>query len=504
MASGEIHPGDRDSYAAFTDIQSLRSFFQSGKPYTRFYYRSRYGGGFRWISMDLVAAGNYGPDNSIIYLYIRDVHEDFVTHIEERDFLTSGLNRRGFIKQAQNFLNQADENCSYAILMYNIKNFKAINEFLGTDSGDDLLRDTYQRLSQSFLKPVMIARMDGDHFFCLVNQDCIHYDMLPGLCKSAFSRDNKNIGVHACCGIYLITDRTLSVSTMCDYAKIAIGHIYDEYVKPYAVFEISMRKNYIIHSEIQGQVFNALKDGQFEVYYQPIFNAHTGEITSAEALIRWNHPERGVVSPGLFIPVLEENGYITQLDRFVLNEVLDFQRRRKKEGKRTVPVSINLSWMDFYDKELMQAILDELNSDENILLVRFEVTETSYAALSNNEEDIITKLREAGAEVLLDDFGSGYSSFSTFSDYDFDIIKLDMGFVQKLDTDDKTKSIIHSIIDMSHHMNARVIAEGVETKSQLDFLDHHNCDYIQGYYFSRPLQQGDFVHALEKKQENPQ
>lgn len=492
-----IHPDDAEKYLLFSDIDSLRKSFHEGKKYICCYYRRKMDNDFRWVCMELIPAQEYSHDNQIVYLYIRDIHDGFMTDIEEKDFLTRGLNRRGFLSQGKIFLETADRGKSYSVLFFNIKGFKAINEFFGTRGGDDLLRTIYQHLRKSSLKPILIARSDGDHFYCLINDENLNYDILPELCKITFTKDNKSIRVYARCGIYNITDYTVSISTMCDYAKLAISHIFDEYLKPYAVFDDEMRLNYILHSEIQGQVHHALENREFEVYYQPIVDAHTGEITSAEALIRWIHPEQGVISPGVFIPVLEESGRITQVDNFVLNEVLSFQKTRKKAGKKIVPISINLSWMDFYDTKMMDTILEELRNGENNLQARFEVTETSYAALSDNEENMISQLREAGAEVLLDDFGSGYSSFSTFSDYDFDIVKLDMGFVQKIGEGGKIKSIIHSIIDMSHHMDAKVIAEGVETQGQLDFLHRHDCDYIQGYFFSRPLPKKDFVDVLE-------
>lgn len=228
-----------------------------------------------------------------------------------------------------------------------------------------------------------------------------------------------------------------------------------------------------------------------------MFDAYTGELASAEALIRWNYPQHGLLSPGIFIPVLEESGHISQVDHFVLDEVRRFYEKRRNEGKHIVPISINLSWMDFYDSDMMGTIFESLQHDRYGIQARFEVTETSCAAMYVHEVNVIAALQEAGAMVLLDDFGSGYSSFSTFSNYNFDIIKLDMGFVQKIGTDDKIKSIIHSIIDMSHHMNAKVIAEGVETHEQLDFLSRHGCDYIQGFYFSKPVPQKEFEAMLE-------
>lgn len=418
--------------------------------------------------------------------------------ISEKDSLTGGLNRQGFLRQARLFLDTADRGKNYAVILFNIKGFKGVNEFYGMDGGDEALQTIYRHFENSPLEPIMIARINGDCFLCLVEQSNIDYTALADLCRINFTKNDKTVQMCAHCGIYLIKDRSMDISTMCDFAKIAITHINNEYIKSYAVFDDDMRINYIIRLEIQGRVRYALEHGEFEVYYQPIMDAHTGELISAEALIRWNYPEHGMISPGIFVPILEESGQITQVDYFVLNEVRNFCRKCKQEGKNVVPVSINLSWMDFYDSRIMDAIFKSLHEDRYDIQVRFEVTETSYAALPDCESNVIAALREAGAKILLDDFGSGYSSFSTCSTYDFDIIKLDMGFVRKIGTDAKIKSIIHSIIDMSHHMNAKVIAEGVETHEQLDFLTRHGCDYIQGFYFSRPVPQKDFEIMLDQ------
>lgn len=498
VESEMIHPDDVEKYLLFSDINSLRSAFLEGKTYICCHYRRKIGNEFRWVSMELVTAPEYSHDQQIVYLYIKDIHDEFVTDIENRDFLTGAYNRRGFLKECRRFLNQADQDKKYAIVLFNIRGFKGINEYFGTEGGDEVLLTMYRYFKNSVLQPIVTARTNGDHFFCLVDQDRLDYNALPGLCRTDYARESKTIQIRFRCGIYLITDRTVAVSVMCDYAQIAIQHIFDEYIKSYAVFDASMRIHYLIRSEIQGRLQTALDNREFEVYYQPVYDAHTGEMNSAEALIRWNYPKKGIVSPGVFIPVLEESGQITLVDRFVLDEVCKFYMIRSRQGKKLVPVSINLSWMDFYDTEMMDAIFRCLQDDTLDIHPRFEVTETAYAAMSAHEADLIGALQKAGAEVLLDDFGSGCSSFSTFSTYDFDIIKLDMGFVQKIGTDDKTKSIIHSIIDMSHHMNVKVIAEGVETESQLDFLCRHDCDYIQGYYFSKPLPRDSFEELLEQ------
>lgn len=500
--SEQVHIDDREKYLAFAELENLCQFFRDGEEYMCCHYRRRVKDEFRWVSMELVPSHEYTQERQTVLLYIKDIHARYTRDLEERDVLTGGINRQGFMRQVGEVMERADEDSRYAILFFNIVGFKAINEMFGTDGGDDVLRLVYQHLKDSVLCPLKIARTEGDHYVCLVEQDSLDYALLPNLCQETFVRNDKKITIYIKCGVYLVQDRSMEVSTMCDCAKLAKAYIVDEYVKPYAVFSDNMIDNYLSGTEIRGNLIEALKNEEFQVYYQPIYDTRTKRIVSAEALVRWIHPERGMISPGAFIPVLEETGYVTKVDYFVVKSVAEFVRKRIAAGESVVPISVNLSWMDFYDEELMTYIRGlVMEGEENAVKVRLEVTETSYAALSNREGNVIEELRKIGAIVLLDDFGSGYSSFSTICEYNFDIIKLDMEFTRRIGKDSKIKSIIHSIIDMSHHIGARVIAEGVETREQLEYLGRHGCDYVQGFYFSRPLPQEEFGKLLHELQE---
>lgn len=494
----QVHVDDREKYLLFTDIEHLRRSFREGRKYMCCHYRRKMKDEFRWVSMELVPSHEYTHDRQIVLLYIKDIHHQFVKDIEERDILTGGINRRGFIRQTRQILAHEPEERKFAIVFFNLIGFKAINEMFGTAGGDEVLRDAYRHFKESSLCPLLIARIEGDHFVCLVDQVNLHYDALPSLCRMTVLRKDKSLTVYIKCGVYLICDRLMEVSAMCDCAKIAKTYIVDEYLKPYAVFDDSMIDNYLAQTEVKRNISSAIKKGEFHVYYQPIFDTRTRELVSAEALVRWIHPERGIISPGVFIPVLEENGFINEIDFFVLETVKKFLRERKKNHLPIVPVSVNLSWMDFYDTRMMEYIKNDIKeNEEEASMTRLEVTETSYAALSKHDDNLIEDLRKLGATILLDDFGSGYSSFSTICDYDFDIIKLDMEFVRRINKDTKIKSIIHSIIDMAHHMDAKVIAEGVETEDQLKFLKRHDCDYVQGFYFSKPLPKEEFEKLLD-------
>ena len=424
-----------------------------------------------------------------------------VTHLMEKDVLTGGLNRRGFIRIATEIIQNSRENQQFAVVYINVNNFKAVNEMFGMEGGDELLQHVYNYKVDSSFHPLGVGRIEADHFDCLLEQKYLDYDKICELCKHLYSSHGKTFTVYAKCGVYLVEDKNMKVSGMCDRAKLAKKYITDEYIQPYAVYDDSMHVAYMDKSEVLSDVNSALDNNEFKVYYQPVYEAKTKKLASAEALVRWVHPKRGVVSPGLFIPVLEESGHISRIDYFVESSVKNFLKRRMENHLPVVSVSVNLSWMDFYDINMMNTLLQDMKEGKVAKgMARYEVTETSYAALNQYDHNMLHSLKQMGAKILLDDFGSGYSSFSTVRDYDFDIIKLDMGFVQQIGESEKAEGIIHSVIDMAHHMNTKVIAEGVETKEQVDFLVVHDCDYIQGYYFSKPLPEAEFEKLLDSEQ----
>ena len=441
------------------------------------------------------------------YIYIDErvdiivgARED-ITEFSEKDVLTGGYNRRGFIRITERLLNEVPDRTKYAVLFFNVKNFKAVNELFGVESGDVVLQNIFRTLTHSKLSPVITARVESDHFVCLVENKNLDFEELTSVCDNKFVKDGKCMNLIIRCGIFYVEEKPMKISGMIDRAKLAKRYITDEYVQPYMVYDHSMQVAYIDKAKLAGELQEGIAKEQFKVYYQPVIDTKTGKIASAEALIRWIHPDKGFISPALFIPALEENGHISELDFYVLKKVWQFINDRCENNKFVVPISVNLSWMDFYDEIMMEKILKEMdrfreNGREH--MARFEITETSYAAIRENRSGILESLRIKNAKILLDDFGSGFSSFGMLQDYDFDILKIDMSFIRKIGEDPKTKSIVHSIIGMAHEIGIKTVAEGVETEEQVSFLRQSGCDYIQGYYYSKPLPEEEFVGFLEK------
>ena len=424
---------------------------------------------------------------------VEDITEKF-----EQDILTGGYNRQGFIRHVERILKESEDRTGYAVVFFDIKNFKAVNELFGTEIGDMMLRKVYEDVRKSELKPLVSAREDADHFICLVERKNLNLDMLTGMCQKKLTRGGKTLHLSVKCGIFMLEKKKMSVNGMIDRAKIAQRYITDEFVQSYKIYDSSMKNTYIDKATLAGELEEGIAKGQFKVYFQPVVDAKTGKIASAESLIRWFYPEKGFISPGVFIPALEESGHISELDLYVLDSVNEFQKKRYQSDKITVPVSTNLSWMDFYDETIMNW-LEKKCADVSMPsgLSRMEITETSYAAIEADRNATLEALREAGILLLLDDFGSGYSSFGMLQNYNFDIMKIDMSFVRQIETNTKTRSIIRFIIEMAHTMDIKIIAEGAETKEQVEFLRDNGCDYIQGYYFYKPMPEEEFVKLLD-------
>ena len=436
----------------------------------------------------------YDKEKEIVLIALNDMREE-----QEHDPVTGALNREGYMHHAAKILaSNPDE--KFAILYFNISRFKTINDLFGYETGDLLLRKGINSLRSSFLRPLLVARMEADRFAILVEQKNLDYTRLTELLHTVYEKADMKVDIYGICGIYLIPEHcTLSVSEMYDRAKLAKNWIKNQYVQPYAVFQEQMKADYEQTSIAISQLEDAIKNGEIQIYYQPIYDAHTEKIVSAEALARWNSAEYGIMLPGKFVPALEESGHITLLDTCVHHKIYDFLRDRKAKGMPTVKIAMNLSRMDLMDDCIMQLILKDIrDTEEDVKQVGYEITESAYATISPAGMDFLKTLHNSGTSILVDDFGSGVSSFSTIREYEFDVLKLDMGFTRKIGTNAKNDNIIISVIDLAHRLDMKVIAEGVETREQADFLKENGCDFFQGYYFSRPVPQDQFEALLER------
>lgn len=419
-----------------------------------------------------------------------------ITMILDHDWMTDEYSRSGFLSKAEKLLKDPEYQTGYSMVYANIQGFKAINDLLGTQSGDMVIFLEKDALVEE-LNPILIARFESDHYVLITKTENITEENMNRLCYQCYTEGTKKLPIIIRCGIYNITDTSKKIPQMLDQAQLAEKSIPSTHGTPYAICNQQMIQDYVNQRVFISELDSALSNNEFIPYYQPIVDAKTGEIVSAEALIRWNHHEKGMIPPGMFIPAFEKEGQTTKLDSFMVNSVLNFNISRMKKGQKVVPCAVNLSRMDFYDTKLMAMLKEKLQNQKDVhSMLKLEITESAYAVLETDALAFLEEMKKLGLAFLLDDFGSGMSSLSALEVYHFDVIKLDMGFIRKIGKTPNVEAIIRHTIGMAHDIGAKVVAEGVETKEQLEFLQSVDCDMIQGYYFYKPMPEEEFAKLL--------
>ena len=407
----------------------------------------------------------------------------------EFDKLTGLYSKQAFIHYAKELLDVHSE--SATLIVSDIENFKIVNERYGTKVGDEVLQYFAHALEEAM--PMGICgRIQSDQFACLCFAQFSaikEMDLMDGAPIA-------NLSVKY--GIYENVDRQVEISTLIDRAMMAVNKVKNQYGSTYAFYDDDIRSKLIRQQRIVDCMEEALEQEQFLVYYQPKHDTKTGKITGAEALIRWIHPEYGFMSPGDFIPIFEKNGFISKVDFYVWKKTCQNIQRWKEMGLPIVPVSVNASRKDFLNMDLPKA-LKEVSEEYDVepRYLHTEVTESIYA---DNEDEILAavkQLQAMGIQIEMDDFGSGYSNLNMLAYIPVDIMKLDMKFMGNLESE-KNRLVVECCIELAHKLKLKTVAEGVETESQLNVLKELDCDYIQGYYFSKPLPQKDFEEYLKK------
>lgn len=294
----------------------------------------------------------------------------------------------------------------------------------------------------------------------------------------------------------------MDIALMYDKATIAAAQCKGKYMETVAYYDNQLSQKLMEEQAISGEMNQALEQKQFEVYLQPKYNGKTNQSCGAEALVRWNHPKKGMIAPSVFIPVFEKNGFIYKLDYFVWETICGFLKKWMDQGKNPFPVSVNVSRVNIYNPHLVDDMIGLVKKYKiPARLLNLELTESAFIENQELVMSTMQRLREAGFVILMDDFGSGYSSLNILKDIDIDILKVDMKFLPVKFTNGKSEKIITSIIRMAKWLDLTVVVEGVETKEQLKFLKSIGCDYFQGYYFAKPMPVKEYEVLMEKQEE---
>jgi diguanylate cyclase (GGDEF)-like protein len=412
----------------------------------------------------------------------------------ERDDTTLLFSKEFFFRYAHSTM-VGNPDQRYDIICSDIENFKTLNDRYGRERCDQLLRQLAQVLSAAIPGMILGGRIGGDVFAFLVRHRQGNWDqiLVPDIHKSILS----NMVVKY--GICLDADPAVEVSTICDRATIALKGIKGQYGVYTAAYDEmlgeQLKKEHIIVESME----RALEEEQFLVYFQPKHDLHTNATGGAEALVRWIHPELGFVSPGVFIPIFERNGFITKLDFYIWEKVCLELRRSIDQGLPLVPVSVNASRLDFDVPDLAEritAMADRYGIAHSLLHI--ELTESAYAENPRQITETLEKLHAEGFCVELDDFGAGYSSLSVLGSLPLSAIKLDMSLIRQASSSENF-SVLRFAIQLADGMRLKTVAEGVETAEQVAALRVLGCDYIQGYFFSRPLPQQDYENYLKEE-----
>ena len=412
----------------------------------------------------------------------------------------TGLYSKEFFYQKVRERLDADAGQKYTIVCSDIENFKLYNDTFGRKAGDSLLREVAATMRRLVDEGGICGRYGADCFLCLQEQEKERSDRESFFNTAYSERPDGMENISIKWGVYEITDLSVPVEQMCDRALLAAKSVKGQYNQPFAVYDDALRGKLLREKTITDAMETALAEEQFVVYFQPKYSLNGDCMAGAEALVRWIHPEWGFMSPGEFIPLFEKNGFIPRLDQYVWEKVCAKLREWKDRGYQLLPVSVNVSRSDVYQSRLidtLQGLIQKYGVDPAYL--HLEITESAYAENPGQIISTVEELRKLGFIIEMDDFGSGYSSLNMLSQMTLDILKLDMKFIQNEMEKPEEQSILNDIISMAHRLHLSVVAEGVETRDQVRRLRAVGCDYVQGYYFAKPMPAAEFENLLQTR-----
>ena len=423
----------------------------------------------------------------------------------ERDELTGLYNREFFYYHAEQF-DLRHKDLAMDALILDVNHFHMINERFGKAYGDEVLRQIGQKVFDLARDSGGIAcRQEADTFmlYCPHRED--YKDVLDQLSAGLFEEDRTAANrVRLRMGVYSDVDKSIDIERRFDRAKMASDSVRGNYSRTIGLYDSKLHEKNIYAEQLIEDFSKAIEEHQFQVYYQPKFDIrpNTPVLAGAEALVRWIHPEHGMISPGIFIPLFEENGLIQQLDTYVWRETARQIRAWKEQFEYSVPVSVNVSRIDMFDQNLPEILASILQEHQiHSADLRLEVTESAYTQDSVQIINAVDRMRSLGFKVEMDDFGSGYSSLNMVSSLPIDALKLDMQFIRSAFKPGGNTHMIKIIINIADFLHVPVIAEGVETEEQIDTLKTMGCDIVQGYFFSKPVPAHEFEAFILQKKE---
>nr|WP_255807394.1 EAL domain-containing protein [Cohnella mopanensis] len=449
-----------------------------------------------------------------ILVFIEDISDrkrslERIRYMAYYDDMTGLPNRRFFTNRLEEKLKAAKGNgASIAVCYLDVDHFKLVNASFGRDFGDMLLLQIAERLSRSLTEPGDLARMEGDEFaacFDLLQLDegvNARLDEMMSVLEEPFELNGVPVYITVSIGV-AVSDNDADADTLLKRADTALHRVKENGKNDYMLHVGDMDHIALHKLTIQHEMRTALQNQQFILHYQPQYDLASGQIVGMEALIRWNHPEKGLIPPGEFIPAAEESGIIVPLGDWVIEEACRQNKAWQDAGMPKIPVSVNLSMRQFSQRNLTDKVSDILQqSGLNAKYLELEITESMTMDVERATQ-CLKELTDLGVTISIDDFGTGYSSFHYLKNLPIARLKIDRSFVRDIQQDPNDAAIVAAIIAMAHNLQLQVIAEGVETVNQVHFLRSHRCDEMQGYFGSPPLSSEGVLELLQEKLNRP-
>lgn len=426
-----------------------------------------------------------------------------VVNLVTKDDLTPLNNKQYFMTKTRELFTE-NSTQEFDVICLDIEQFKLVNDSLTIATGDKILYKLGEILQSVFIEDnTILSRFTADNFFITLPHRETSYESIIELITTQLNKYLPKIGIKLklkiCCGVYYIHDKTMPIAAMCDRAQLATENIKGQYGKIVNHYEDEIRQEMHNTLAITNMMEYALKNNEFQVFYQPKYELATKCVAGAEALVRWENHELGMMSPASFIPLFERNGFITQLDMFVWETVCKDLREWIDLGNDPFSISMNVSRADISNPDLVDILVDLSDKYKiNRKYLHLEIIESAYTDNPEQIIKVVTKLRDKGFPIEMDDFGSGYSSLNMLAEIPIDVLKLDMGFVKNELSKPNGKGILGFVISLAKWLNLAVVAEGVETPEQIRVLSSMECNYVQGFYFEKPLAKEDFFTLMKK------
>lgn len=421
-------------------------------------------------------------------------------HSLEHDTLTGLHNMQKFFQNTKDML-ELHPDIKFTILRVDIERFKMINNYYGDKEGDRLII-YLARVVENFAEHIencTFGRINADIFAVCLPTDAPQIKEFGAQIKKKLKEYHADYYLQAAIGIYDIEDNSMDMRRIVDRATIAAKQCKGQYMIHEAKYTPEIGAKLIREQNIINEMDHALETEEFVVYFQPKYELVDYRPYGAEALVRWQKPDGTMISPGEFIPIFEANGFITKLDYYIWEKVCQFIQKRLKQYKNIKPISVNVSRVNLYNSRFVESLINLVEKYKiPPKYLNLELTESAFSDDAQLMQNTVDELRRAGFTIMMDDFGSGYSSLNVLKDINLDVLKIDMRFLSKGPSESRGEKILEAVIKMAKSLDMPVIAEGVEEEKQVKMLKRLGCDYIQGYYFAKPMPENQYLTLLQK------